>query len=129
MAAMAARKKAKRKARKRTARKKPVRKARAPARKRESSGDLVVRVAEQMADVIERGLARTLKKLPVRATTAAAKEKLKAAIAALRRQAGSLRQQAQELEVRGAEGPASVWRPLGDRLERAAAELRRRLGR
>ena len=31
--------------------------------------------------------------------------------------------------TRGAEGPASIWRPLGDRLERAAAELARRLGR
>ncbi len=126
---MATRKKTKRKARKRTSRKKPVRRARAHVRKRESSVDLVVRVAQQMAAVIERGLARTLKKLPVRATTATAKEKLKGAIAALRRQAESFRQQAQDLEARGAEATASVWRPLGERLDRAAAELGRRLGR
>lgn len=126
MVSMAARKKAKRKARKRTSKKKPVRKARGGGR---SSGELVVRVAEQMAAVIERGLARTLRKLPVRAATAATKKTLKAAIAALRRQAESFRQQAQDLEARGAETTASVWRPLGDRLDRAAAELGRRLGR
>lgn len=128
---MAARKKTKRKARKRTSRKKAVRKARAPARKRraparkaggQSSVDLVVRVAEQMAGLVERGLARTLKKLPVRATTATAKEKLKGGIAALRRQAESFREQAQVLESRGAEATAAVWRPLGDRLDRAAAK-------
>ena len=82
-----------------------------------------------MAAAIERGLARTLRKLPARAATAAAKEKLKTAVAALRRQAESFRQQAQDLEARGAEATASVWRPLGDRLDKAAAELGRRLGR
>jgi len=122
MARMPKRKKAKRKTRKRASR---PRAKRAPAT---PPGELVVRIAEQMAKVIERGLARTLKKLPARAATAAAKEKLSAAIAALRRQAESLRQQAQDLEARGAEATAAVWRPLGDRLEKAAAELRRRLG-
>ncbi len=117
---------ARKKAKKRKTRKRASRSPRRPAPT--PPGELVVRIAEQMAKVIERGLARTLKKLPARAATAAAKEKLGAAIAALRRQAESLRQQAQDLEARGAEATAAVWRPLGDRLEKAAAELRRRLG-
>jgi hypothetical protein len=119
---MAARKKAKRKPSAR-------RKARAAPRRAESPGDLVVRIAEQMASAVERGLAKTLKKLPLRAATAAAKEKLKDAIGALRRQAESFRQQAQELEARGAEGAANVWRPLADRHDKTAAELARRLGK
>jgi len=118
---MAARKKAKRKAK---------RVSRAPRKKRAppTPDDLVVRVAEQMAGVVERGLERTLGKLPRRGTTAAAKARLKGAIAALRRQADAFREQAQSLEARGAEGPASIWRPLGERLDKAAAELGRRLG-
>lgn len=123
MALMPKRKKARRKTRKRASTSK-----RRKASVATPPGELVVRIAEQMAKVIERGLARTLRKLPARAATAAAKEKLKAAIAALRRQAESLRQQAQDLEARGAEATAAVWRPLGDRLDKAAAELKRRLG-
>lgn len=80
-----------------------------------------------MAAGVERGLAKTLRKLPVRAATAAAKEKLKEAIAGLRRQAESFRQQAQDLESRGAEAAASVWRPLADRVEEAARKLGQRL--
>ncbi len=123
MALMPKRKKARRKTRKRASTSK-----RRKASVATPPGELVVRIAEQMAKVIERGLARTLRKLPARAATAAAKEKPKAAIAALRRQAESLRQQAQDLEARGAEATAAVWRPLGDRLDKAAAELKRRLG-
>lgn len=122
MSAMPARKKARRK----RATRKPAPGKRKAAKTR--PGGLVVQVAGQMASVIERGLKRTLVKLPRRGASAAAKEKLKTAIAALRRQAESLRQQAQDLEARGAEAAASVWRPLGDRLDKAAAELKRRLG-
>jgi hypothetical protein len=117
---MAARKKAKRK---RPASRKSTRGAAAPA----STGDLVRRIAEQMAAGVERGLAKTLRKLPVRAATAAAKTKLKDAIAGLRRQAESFRQQAQELEARGAETAASVWRPLADRVDKTAQKLAQRL--
>jgi len=119
----ARKKKAKRKAKKRVSKARPKRKKASKA----SSGELVVRVAEQMAGVIERGLERTLRKLPRRGATAAAKAKLKDAIAALRRQADAFREQAQALEARGAEVPASIWRPLADRLERAVADLKRRL--
>lgn len=129
---MAARKKAKRKAGKRAGAKR-VRKRRAPRRaapkRRTPPGDLVLNVARQMAGVVERGLERTLKKLPGRSATAAARQKLKDAIAALRRQAEAIREQAESLANRGAEGPAGIWRPLADKLERAASELGRRLGR
>jgi hypothetical protein len=118
-------------ARKKTRRKRATRKT-APRKRKAAKarpGELVMQVAGQMAAVIERGLKRTLAKLPRRGASAAAKEKLKTAITALRRQAESLRQQAQDLEARGAEAAASVWRPLGDRLDKAAAELRQRLAR
>jgi hypothetical protein len=90
---------------------------------------LAAQVAEQMASVVQRGVARMLRKLPARAATRAAKSKLKDAILVLRRQAEAFRQQAGDLEARGAEAAASVWRPLGDRIERAADQLRRRLAR
>lgn len=126
---MAARKKAKRKTRKRAkkkvARKKTARRASADVR---TPGDLTMQVARQMADVIERGLKRTLKKLPRRGATAVAKEKLKEAVAMFRRQADAMREQALDLESRGAEAAAAIWRPLRDRFERAAADIRRRLG-
>jgi len=129
MRSMPVKKKAKKKAKRKT--KKRVSKAKARAKPKraapDASTDLVLRVAEQMSDVILRGLKRTLAKLPKRGATAAGKAKLKDAIAALRRQAESFREQAQALEVRGAEGPAAVWRPLAERLESAAAELGRRL--
>jgi hypothetical protein len=123
---MPAKKKAKRKTGKRVASSSKRRKRKVAA-KPKSTGDLVVRVAEQMAGVVAKGLDRTLAKLPRRGTTAAAKAKLKDAIAALRRQAEAFREQAQVLEARGAEGAAGVWRPLAERLERAATELGRRL--
>lgn len=118
-------------ARKKKAKRKPSarRKARAAPRKAESTGDLVVRIAEQMASAVERGLAQTAKKLPLRAATTAARDKLKDAIAALRRQAESFRQEAQNLEARGAEAAAAVWRALADRHDKTVAEFARRLGK
>src|SRR5512134_1535199 len=102
---MAARRKAKRKTKKR-ARKKVARRApRAP----KLSGDLTVQIARQMADVIDRGLKRTLSKLPRRGSTAIAKEKLKDAIAMFRRQADAMREQATDLERRGAEAASAIW--------------------
>ena len=66
---------------------------------------------------------------PRRGTTAVAKQKLKDAVAMFRRQADAMREQASDLERRGAETAAAIWRPLKDRFERAAADLRKRLGR
>ncbi|HEX5135563.1 MAG TPA: hypothetical protein VFY93_01195 [Planctomycetota bacterium] len=130
---MAARKKAKRKTKAR-AKKKKVAKRRprasrgASPRAASTPGDLTLSVARQMADVIERGLKRTLGKLPRRGTTAVAKQKLKEAVAMFRRQADAMREQAIDLEARGAEAAAAIWRPLRDRFDRAAADLRKRLG-
>jgi hypothetical protein len=125
---MAARKKTKRKTRKRAGAKRAPRRRAAPA-KATSPGDLVLKVARQMADVVERGLKRTMAKLPTRAATGATRQRLKDAIAALRRQADSLREQAQSFEARGSEAVAAVWRGLGERVEHAAAQLGHRLGR
>jgi hypothetical protein len=132
---MAARKKkkVKRKPAKR-ARRKVARKGQARRRKSRPAApatarDFTQRVAEQMADVIQRGLKRTLGKLPRRGTTAVAKDKLKDAVAMFRRQAEAMREQALDLESRGAEAAAAIWRPLRDRFERAAADVRKRLAR
>lgn len=122
---MAARKKARRKTKKRAKRKVASRKPRAA----KAAGDLTVQIARQMANVIEKGLKRTLAKLPRRGVTAVAKQKLKDAIAMFRRQADAMRDQALDLETRGAEAAAAIWRPLGERLDKAAADLGRRLGR
>src|SRR5262245_21999343 len=119
---MAARKKTKRK----TAKRAPKRRRSAP-KKAAAPGDLVLNVARQMSDMVERGLKMTMAKLPKRATTDAARQKLKEGMAALRRQADSFREQAHALEARGSEAVAAVWRELVQRVEDVVAQLGKRL--
>jgi hypothetical protein len=106
------------------ARKKKARKKR--KRAAVAAPPLVVRVAEQMAGVVEKGLDRMREKLPTRARTAEAARKLKDAVGALRRQAVAIRDQAQDLEAKGALEPAAIWRRLAEKVDGAIAELQRR---
>jgi hypothetical protein len=99
------------------------------ARRAAGPTDFVARVAEQLAGGVGRGLKRLLEKVPSKGGTDAAREKIKEALKTVGRQAEALRDRAEDLAARGAEGPARAWRELVAVHERAMEELRNRLAK